>query len=58
MHPIAFILMLIAAVIFLFLPDGWVNNRFGGRTSVALGLFFLTAGLIAQFLTKTHPWKI
>lgn len=58
MNPIAFILMLVAAVIFLFLPNAITTNRFGGRTSVALGLFFLTVGLIVQFITKSHPWRI
>lgn len=58
MNPIAFILMGIAAVIFLFVRDAVVASRFGGRSSVALGLFFLTAGLIAQFITKSHPWLI
>lgn len=47
MDVVAFILMIIAAVIFFFVPDSyWARYQ---RTSVALGLFFLTVGLICQF---------
>lgn len=55
MNVIAFIAMLIAAIIFVFIPDGPVV-RLGNRSGVCLGLFFLTVGLIFQFASKTHAF--
>lgn len=50
MNVVSFVLMLVAAAVFLALPDGrW------GRSAVAIGLFFLTVGLIAQFVGGGGP---
>ncbi len=56
MNIIAFVLAVIAAVIFLFLPDGQANRPgwLGQRSGVALGLFFLTVALIVEFIAKSH----
>lgn len=54
LNVIAFILAVVAAVIFLFVPDGYVSPRLRGRSSVALGLFFLTVALIVQFCSTTR----
>lgn len=53
MNVFAFILFLIAAVIFFLLSDN-VAGRYQ-RTSVALGLGVLTVGFIVQFCTASHP---
>jgi galactitol-specific phosphotransferase system IIC component len=52
MSIIALILLLIAAVLFL-VPEATLTRAH--RSSVNLGLFFLTVGLIVQFVTKSHP---
>jgi uncharacterized membrane protein YGL010W len=52
MNIFAFILFVIAAVIFFLLSDT-VAGRYQ-RTSVALGLGVLTVGFIVQFCTATH----
>lgn len=57
MDVLAFIAMLIAAIIFLFVPDARLT-RFGGRTHLSLGLFFLTLGLIFQFTGISHPMHL
>lgn len=51
MNIISFVLALIAAVVFLVLPDG----RWGRRSAVAIGLFFLTLALMAQFIGGPGP---
>lgn len=52
MNVFAFILFVIAAVIFFLLSDD-VATRYR-RTSVALGLGVLTVGFIVQFCTTAH----
>lgn len=54
MSVFAFILAIIAAVVFLFVGDAAINTRFAGRSAVALGLFFLTVALIVQFCARSH----
>lgn len=57
MNVFAFILMLIAAIIFLFVPTGTVVQRgLGWWDSIRIGLFFLTVGLIVQFAAKAHTF--
>jgi uncharacterized integral membrane protein len=50
---IAFILFLIAAVIFL-VADREVGLRYRAWVSVPLGLCLLTVGFIVQFCSATH----
>jgi hypothetical protein len=51
-NVIAFVLFIVAAVIF-FLVSDTVSGRWG-RSSVALGLGVLTVGFIVEFCAKTH----
>lgn len=53
MNVVAFVLAVIAAVIFLFVGDTVALGTYR-RGGVALGLFFLTVALIVQFITKSH----
>jgi hypothetical protein len=51
---VAFILAIIAAVIFLLGPA--TVNRWGRTwTNVSLGLFFLTVAWICQLVITSHP---
>lgn len=53
MSVVALILFVIAAVVFLLVPDPIPPAR--RPNSVALGLFVLTLALIAQFLIDNRP---
>lgn len=55
MNFFAFILWIIAAVVFLLVPDTYVNGRWGGRSAVAFGLCLFTVGAIVQLVTTNHP---
>jgi hypothetical protein len=50
-NVIAFILMLIAAIVFAMGDPFWSRYR---RSAIHVGLFFLTVGLIVQFITTTR----
>ena len=54
MHWIAFVLMLIAAIIFMLahlaVPRRWVTTN--------LALFFLTLGLMAHFIISTNGYRV
>jgi cytochrome c biogenesis factor len=50
-NVIAFVLLIVAAVVFLAGDPFWSRWR---RGSVAVGLFFLTVGLVVQFCTQNH----
>lgn len=54
MHWIPFVLMLIAAIIFMLahwnVPRAWVTQP--------LGLFFLTVGLMAQFIIAVDGYRV
>lgn len=49
MNVVAFILLLVAAVTF-----GWEFSRF--KSALALGLTFMTVGLIFQYAANTHTF--
>jgi hypothetical protein len=57
MNVFAFIAMVIAAIIFLFVPTATAVER-GWKwwDSIRIGLFFLTVGLIIQFAAKEHTF--
>ena len=52
MNVVALILLIVAAVLFLF--GGGYRNAPGWYSSTNLGLFFLTVGLIVQFAAHSH----
>lgn len=52
LNIVALILLIIAAVLFVF-GRGY-RGAPGWYSSVDLGLFFLTVGLIVQFAAKSH----
>lgn len=52
MNIVALILLIVAAVLFVF-GRGY-RGAPGWYSSVDLGLFFLTVGLIVQFAAKSH----
>lgn len=55
MNIFAFVLAVVAAVVFLLVGDVRVGTRV--RSGVSLGLFFLTVALVVQFCARAHGVK-